>query len=332
LESDKVQVIVPSHVKGELSRSLEAILGSVEVVAVDVEGNLDGETTNAEVLLKYFPNDMFPGKVFDATVLRRVIQASPNIKWIHNGMTGMADLLYPRLVSSNITVTNAAGAHKDEIAEAALAMMLAAAKRFREHFGFQIRSEWHHLDHSMLMGRTVTIVGLGAVGSAIAWRCKALGTHVIAVKRLAVPSLPPHVDSLVTPDELPRILPLADYVAVSAALTSETRGLIGITELRSMKPSAYLVNIARGELVDEKALIHALREGWIAGACLDVFREEPLPASSPLWAMPNVIVTPHNAAWSPDSEKEALGLFLDNFKRYVTGQPLRNVVDKKAGY
>lgn len=326
-----MQVLVPAHIIERVTRELQTLLPDSETVPLN---SRDAPPANdAEILLRFFPNAQYPGRVFDASVLRRVVAASPRLRWIHNGTTGMDGVLYPQLVASEIVVTNGSGAHRHALAESALGMMLAWAKRSQEHQKNQEQRRWRHLPHGTLRGKTALIAGLGSVGVEIARLCQAFGMHTVGIKRR------PNVESPLTvvsravgPTQLRKLLPEADYVIVAAALTDETRGMIGEAELRLMKREAYFVNIARGEIVDEAALITALSEGWIAGAGLDVFAQEPLAPSSPFWAMTNVIVTPHNAAWSAHVEEEALAIFYENFRRYISDRPLLNVVDKEAGY
>jgi phosphoglycerate dehydrogenase-like enzyme len=327
-----MQILIPDHLKEELTPQLQAIDSLIRVLAVDVAGRVETGPNEAEALLRYFPNSLFPGHSFDAETLKRVIAVSPRLKWIHNGFTGMDRVLYPELIASDIVLTNAAGAQRDALAEGVLAMMLASAKRLREHLAHQDQRRWQHVPHSTLKARTVTIVGLGRVGVAVARRCHAFDMRIIGIKRRPGNPLPSIVERIETPDNLAAILPGTDYLVITAALTPETRGLIGEKELRLLPPQATLVNIARGAIVDEPALLRALREGWLAGAGLDVFDVEPLPESSPFWTLPNVIITPHNAGKSGNAGGEAMSIFLDNVRRYITGQPLRNMVDKQAGY
>lgn len=182
-----------------------------------------------------------------------------------------------------------------------------------------------------LTGKTLGLVGLGAVGSEVARRAKAFGLRVVATRRR--PELAcMYADDVRGPDELPWLLRESDFVALCAPLTRATRGLVGEDELRLMKPTAYLINVARGELVDEQGLCSALATGVIAGAGLDVFEQEPLPKRSPLWDLPNVMITPHNAGQSRRSQERVNALFRENLERYLDGRPLANVVDKPAGY
>lgn len=181
-----------------------------------------------------------------------------------------------------------------------------------------------------LADATLLILGTGNIGKAIASRAKAFGVRVWGSRRHPEPL--PNFDKIVGADEWRSLLPAVDYVVIATPLTPETKGLIDEAALRSMRQSAYLINIDRGAIVDEAALLTALPEGWIAGGGLDTVATEPLPPESPLWSLPNALITPHCSALSPRLRERIAQLFIDNLKRYQTGQPLRNVVDKQAGY
>lgn len=325
-----MEVLVPSHITTEVETALRAISPSVKVLAFDSEH--PPPVNEAEILLRYFPNKLYPGLAFDADALRRVVNVSRNLKWIHNGMTGMDGVLYPELAESHIIVSNGSGAQRQVLAQAAIGMMLAWSQCLREHLANQQAHLWQHLPHISVYGKTALILGFGAVGHTIAQICRCLGMRVLGIKRH--PSRGPHpaADKIATPEALRHLLPEADFVFITAVLTQETRGVIGEAELQLMRPNAFLINIARGAIIDEPALIRALSNGWIAGAALDVFLNEPLPAASPLWEMPNVFITPHNAGWSSTAQDEALEIFYDNFRRYVSGFSLLNVVNKQLGY
>ena len=183
----------------------------------------------------------------------------------------------------------------------------------------------------LIAGARVLVVGLGAIGGAVAQRMTLLGASVTGLRRQATGVT--HGQWTEAPsDRLHELLPAADIVVIAAPHTRETRGLIGRAELALMAPGAILVNVSRGQLVDEPALVEALRAGAIAGAALDVFVDEPLPPDSPFWTLPNVLITPHTSGFSPDHWDRATDLFAENLQRFDTGQPLVNVVDKQAGY
>jgi phosphoglycerate dehydrogenase-like enzyme len=209
-----------------------------------------------------------------------------------------------------------------------VAMMLCRTKRIDEWREQQRRREWMQLSPGELTGQTVGIIGTGAIGGEVARLAKAFRMQTIGMRRSEKRT--PHIDEQVTPRRLPHLLKQSDFVVLACPLTKETEGLIGERELRAMKPTATLINVARGRVVDEAALIRALDERWIAAACLDVFTVEPLPETSPLWAMPNVIVTPHNSGPSPLNMGRAMAIFLDNLDRFAHGRKMRNLV-LKAG-
>jgi phosphoglycerate dehydrogenase-like enzyme len=228
-------------------------------------------------------------------------------------------------------LTNAQGIFDVPIAEMVLAYILVIVKRVPELMAQQRDHTWHMRRLGEVSGLTVGIVGLGNIGAEIARRCKALDMRVVATRRHPGNGSP-HADEVLPPDQLPRLLAAAHFVVIAAPLTPVTQSMISELEFRRMRDDAWLINIARGGIVDQTALVQALREGWIAGAALDVFETEPLPAASPLWDMNNVIVTPHNAWSTPHFKAREAELFLDNLDHYVQGQPLRNVVDPNKGY
>ena len=260
------------------------------------------------------------------------------LRWIHSTAASVTGVLFPELVASDVIVTNARGLHADAMAEHALAMMLAFARKLHHARDAQRAHEWTQetmWDQSpgigSLAGATLGLVGLGAIGGAIAARARALGMRVIAVRRRpAADASPAHEQWPVS--RLRELLPRVDWLVLVAPLTPETAGLIGREELSLLRPGARLMNLGRGALVDEPALIEALATRKLAGAALDVFAEEPLPATSALWDMPEVILTPHTSGLAPRYWERAMEQFTANLRRYVAGEPLLNLVDKKAGY
>ncbi|MFB3882220.1 MAG: D-2-hydroxyacid dehydrogenase [Armatimonadota bacterium] len=262
-------------------------------------------------------------------------KAAPRLKWVHSGGAGVERFMTPDFVASPIILTNSQGVYAIPIADHVMAFVLHFSRRFGELVRKQLAHEWEGWEERRssdeLWGKTLGIVGLGGIGSEVARRAKAFGMRVIATRQR--PDRPSEfADEVRGADQLPWLLRESDYVALCSALTHETRHLIGAEELKLMKPTAVITNIGRGGLVDEQALIGALNTGVIAGAGLDVFEQEPLPADSPLWDMPNVMITPHDAGSSPQSHERFMAIFLENLRRYVAGEPLLNVVDKRAGY
>lgn len=259
------------------------------------------------------------------------ISAASRLKWVQLTSAGFDAYLG---VTNPVLFTTSRGVTADCGAEHTLGMMIALAHAFPFFQGRQRDRQWDRQPARprLLTGATLGILGLGAYGSALAVRAKALGMRVLAIRRTAPAEPPPSVDQLWTLDRLDDLLADSDHVVIHLPLTAETRGIMNPQTLRKMKPTAYLYNTARGGIIDEPALVEALRKGVIAGAGLDVFREEPLPADSPLWDLPNVIITPHVAGCWAGMWDAAFDLFCDNLKRYIAGLPLLNVADFSRGY
>jgi phosphoglycerate dehydrogenase-like enzyme len=257
----------------------------------------------------------------------------PNLRWAQQDFAGTDWLLnFPDLIKKNFILTNASGVHAIPIAEHILALMLALARDLPHSLRNQGEHHWTRRGRVIeLDSATLGIIGLGKIGEKTAEKAKGLNMRVLAIRRNPE-RLSPYVDRMFSPEGLTELLSQSDWVVISAPMTPETRGRIGEKELRGMKQSAYIINIARGAIIQEKALIKALQEGWIAGAGLDVFEKEPLPEDSPLWAMENVIITGHYAGSTPFYFERVMEIFLENLRRYQDGRPLINVVDKQRGY
>jgi phosphoglycerate dehydrogenase-like enzyme len=269
-----------------------------------------------------------------------VLDLAPHLRWIALPSAGVDRVVRAGLVRpGGPVVTNARGVHAIPISEYVFAMLLMWARNWPAILAAQRASMWPNhkgwegLAGGELHGATLGVVGLGAIGRQIAHLGRCFGMRVLATRRSITPGTEdPDVDELIPLAELPRLLAAADYVVLAVPSTAQTHHLIGREQLRAMKRSGVLVNIGRGDAVDEPALVEALRDGTIAGAALDVFETEPLPPDSPLWTMPNVIVAPHLAGSTDAYSKRFTGLFLDNLRRYQAGEPLRNVVDPERGY
>jgi D-2-hydroxyacid dehydrogenase (NADP+) len=258
-------------------------------------------------------------------------KSAPRLKWVQCWAAGVERFLTPEFIASPVILTNAKGIYAVPIAEHVMAFVLYFSRSFHHLVQAQLYRRWDWRQADELSGKTLGIIGLGGIGSEVARRAKGLDMRVVAVRRR--PELHcEHADEIRGPDGLPWLLSESDFVALCAAATLETRHLIGEKQLRLMKPTAYLINIGRGALVNERALVSALDEKRIAGAGLDVFEQEPLPAESPLWTLPNVLITPHIAGSSPRSHERVVELFCENLRRYLEGTELLNVVDKEAGY
>jgi phosphoglycerate dehydrogenase-like enzyme len=317
-----MKLLLPDHLIEHLRESVCQIAPDCDLVPIGPDGEITESLEGAEVLFLRW------GLSPEAT--RRLLARVPNLRWIHTISAGVDHLLFPELRESEAILTNASGVFNVPIAETVMAYILAVVKRLPEFWAHQRERRWEKLPLRELRGLTVGIVGLGDIGTEVARLCRAFGMHVLGLRRRPAPS--DLADEVLPPDRLQDLLARSDFVVIAVPLTAETRGMIGRAELAAMKPDAWLVNISRGAIVDEEALVEALKEGRIGGACLDVFAEEPLPPESPLWDMPNVIITPHNSWSSPHIEEREIALFLENLRRYVAGEPLLNVVDKQAGY
>lgn len=319
-----MKLLVPS----EFATILEPKLSSdpnLQIAWVDTHGNIEGDSSDAEVYFNWF--------YLKPDTLRRVLAASPQLRWHQTPSAGVNHILIPEYLEREITLTNGAGTFSIPIAEFVLTYILYHAKSLPKLLDLQANHAWKqsiHLPIQEVSDATLLIIGAGSIGQEIAKRASAFGMRVWGSRRKPEPL--PNFEKVVGANEWRSLLPEADYVVLATPLTPETKHLIDESALRSMHSNAYLINIARGAVVDEAALIRALQEGWIAGAGLDTFATEPLPPDSPLWSFPNVFITPHCSGYSPRITDRMIALFLDNLNRYRTGQPLRNVVDKQAGY
>jgi phosphoglycerate dehydrogenase-like enzyme len=232
-----------------------------------------------------------------------------------------------------VVLTNARGVYSAALGEFALAAILFFAKDLRRMLRSQARGEWDQFDVEMLRGRTLGIVGYGDIGRAVTARAAPFGLRVIALRRRTELSRDdPFLDGVLPPEALGELLADSDYVVVAAPLTPATRGLIGVRELAAMRPNGVIINLGRGPVIEEPALIEALEGKRIRGAALDVFEQEPLPEGHPFYHLENVLLSPHCADHTAGWLERSMLLFLENFERFRTGEPLVNVVDKRLGY
>jgi phosphoglycerate dehydrogenase-like enzyme len=281
------------------------------------------------------------------------LEPLPRLRWFQGRSAGVNAFIGTPLWHSDVRFTTASGVHSIPIAEYITGMMIALARDFLGYLDFQRRACWprtpkvhyEQFPGRELRGATVVIIGYGSIGRETARQSHALGLRVLAIKRdpaaradpgFIIPgtgdpdgSIP---EKILSPADLDEALPLAEYVVIASASTAETRHLMGEAQLRRMRRDAILINIARGDIVDESALVRALQERWIAGAGLDVFEREPLPADHPLWRLDNVILSPHIAGFTPRYDDHMAALFAENLRRYLSGEPLLNLVDRSRGY
>jgi phosphoglycerate dehydrogenase-like enzyme len=268
-------------------------------------------------------------------LLREAFQMCPNLQWVHTRAAGLDSLLFRELIESPVPLTNGTGVFSPSLAEFVLAAILYFAKDFRRMIRNQYAGVWEAFDVLPVSGSTVGIIGYGDIGRAVANKTRAMGMRVLAIKRHS-PSLfkldDPLVDQIYGPDRRIEMLSRCDYVVVSAPLTSETRSMIGKPEFAAMKSTAVIINVGRGPIIDEAAMINALFERRIKGAALDVFDQEPLPDRHPFYKLENVLLSPHCADHTPDWLDQAMQFFLKQFERFRKGEPLVNLVNKKLGY
>jgi len=304
---------------------LEMRFPGVHIALVDEAADLPAALDDAEVFAGFtFPREHFA--------------AAHRLRWMHSASAGIEANLFPEMVASDVVLTNSAGLHAVSIPEHVLGQMLMLARNFHAALRLQARSEWNRFGVisfgatiTELQDSTLAILGAGAIGRNLARRAAALGMRVRVMRRDASRPIE-GAEAVVPPSALHELLAWADWIVCALPLTSETRGIIDAAALRSMRSSAYFINIGRGEHVDDAALVQALRNGAIAGAALDAFRAEPLPPDHPFWSLPNLVLTPHISGYTPRYFEKMLAIFEDNLDRYVNRRPLRNVVDKHLGY
>jgi phosphoglycerate dehydrogenase-like enzyme len=267
-------------------------------------------------------------------LFRNVFVMCPQLQWVHSRSVGLERTLFPELITSSVPLTNGTGVFSPSLGEFTLAAILYFAKDFRRMIRNQTAGVWEPFDVTPVSGQIVGIVGYGDIGRAIAARVRPLGMSVLAVKRHASNSgaADPLVEMTYTPGHRIEMISRCDYVVVAAPLTAETRGMIGTPEFAAMKSTAVVINVGRGPIIDEQAMLNALRTSQIKGAALDVFDQEPLPQGHPFYKLENVLLSPHCADHTPEWLDDAMELFIAQYERFRKGEPLLNVVNKKLGY
>jgi phosphoglycerate dehydrogenase-like enzyme len=328
--------ILSARYRAQDLERIRAAAPGARIVTLSREGLTDEPVEDVEVLLRgWLSSDAFD----------RLLARAPRLDWVHSASAGVERALTPAARERGIVITNARGVFSRPIAEYVLMMILAVSRRLPGLLELQRERTWQPLEGVELRDVTVGIVGLGSIGRAVGALATSFGCRVIAVRRRpgegaaeherddeTSSSREPRLDRVGGSDFLPELLAESDFVVLAAPLTPETQNMIDADALASMKPGAWLINIARGALVDDRALLSALRDGAIGGAVLDTFRDEPLPPSSPFYDLANVIVTPHTSWSSGRVLDRSVELFCDNLRRYAAGEALLNVVDPSAGY
>jgi phosphoglycerate dehydrogenase-like enzyme len=306
----------------DLDPQLKMLAGIPHVLAASLPAR-DSLATNAEVILQWSgPRD----------VLRSAFLADPAVRWIHSRAAGLDNILFPELVESKVLLTNGTGVFSQSLGEFALAAILYFAKDLRRMIRNQQAGRWEQFDVDEIAGQTVGIIAYGDIGRAVATRVHAMGMRVLALKRHAPASADPLIARFYGSQELTAMVAECDYIVAAAPLTPETRHMIGDAAFRAMKPTAVFINIGRGPVVDQAALVRALEGGQIRGAGLDVFEQEPIPPGDPMYKLENVLLSPHCADHTKDWLDQAMRFFLLQYDRYSNGKPLENVVEKHLGY
>ncbi len=317
------KIVVPAVMPARLAE-LKIIAPNVFFVPVKSADEAAKEAASADAVLGYCTAD--------------IAKANPKLRWIQIGHAGVEKDLVPEVVNSNITVTNLQRLHGPNVADTAMALLLAQTRGLAPELHKQAggAAHWKKLKDAAkaqeLHGKTMLIVGLGGIGTQIARRAEAFGMRVMAVDPNEAIVKPAFVFSLDRPAKMMDLIGKADVVVLACPLTKETKGMFGASQFGAMRKSAYFVNIARGGLVDQQALLDALKKSAIAGAGMDVTDPEPLPDNSPLWTMPNVVISPHLGGQSDGARDRQWRLFRENVRRFVAGEPLLCVVDKQKGY
>ena len=293
------------------------------------------EAWDRETLRRLLPD---ADVAFTPFVDRDLFASLTRLRWVQSPAVGVGHLLYPEMIAGPIVITSARGIRARAIAEHVLGVTIALARQLHVALRHQIAHQWAQIaiEESgairTLKGLRMGIVGLGSIGLEVAQLAAPFGLRISAIRRRAGQPPPVGVDDVLPPDRLHDLLARSDVLVLTAPLTGATHRLIGRAEVAAMKRGAWLVNIGRGRLVDDEALVEALKSGHLGGAALDVFTHEPLEPGSPYWDLPNVIVTPHTSGTIPDYWTPLVELFSENLRRFEAGRPLLNVVDKEAGY
>ena len=312
----------------DLERIAAAAPGS-RLVSVSLEGLADSDLGDMEVLLR----GPLPTSVFD-----RILARTPRLMWVHSATAGVERVLTPAALERGLAITNARGVFSDPIAEYVLMMILAVSRRLPLLMELQREKTWQPLEGREMADVTVGIVGLGSIGRRVAELALTMGARVVAIRRQADTEASDEDDELTAlidmlpVDGINELMAQSDFIVLALPLTADTTNMFNAELLAHAKPGAWLVNIARGALVDDRALIRAVREGRLGGAVLDAFREEPLPADSELYTTSNIIVTPHTSWSSGRVLDRSIELFCENLERFRRGEPLANLVDPNAGY
>jgi phosphoglycerate dehydrogenase-like enzyme len=311
-------LLVSAPVEARHAAALDVAAPGLPRVVLDPDGTLHGDVSAVEIA--YFSGDLYPDRVRGFVL---ALRDAPRLRWLHTFSAGVDHPWFQALRARGIRLTTSSGAHAVPIAQTVLLYLLALSRDLPAWLDAQRRRAWEPRAFRDLQGLVLGVVGLGPIGLEVARLGAACGMQVIGARRQPRGDEPCETWPLARLDEL---VARADALVLALPLSDDTRHLLDAARIARMKPGAWLVNVGRGALVEEPALVEALREGRLGGAGLDVFETEPLPPESPLWALPNVLVTPHSSGDTPDNQARASAIFLDNLGRFARGEPLRNEV------
>jgi D-2-hydroxyacid dehydrogenase (NADP+) len=320
LNQSQIQAVSPRLNIIDASPLMPRLLPDQNPPGPSAEQELDRRLAQAEILYGF----RFPP---------HIVSRAPRLKWMQAVSAGVEQVLTAEIAASQVILTNVSGIHMVPISELVFGLILSYTKKLGRAAHNQKNKQWDRYSSTTLDGKTLGILGLGHIGRRISRIARALGMRVVATRRhVRQMGRARYVDAVYPRERLLDMLAECDFVVDCLPLTSETLNFIGEKELRAMKSTAFLVNIGRGSTIDESALVQALQKKWIAGAGLDTFQQEPLPPESPLWDLPDVIITPHMSGSTDDYMNKAAAVFCDNLKHYLSGRRLNNIVDKKLGY
>ena len=319
-----MKICVSSDIAPLIEDDVARMAPSAELLRLNLGGGFDAQPSDIEVLLFSVDLSLAP----KAMAAAAQVMGDPSLRWVQSPGAGVDHPIWARLLERGVRVSSAAGVHAEPIAQYLFTYMLHWERNVAVHLAQQQSHTWKPVISGDLFGKTLGVVGLGGIGSAAARIAKAFGMRVLGLRRSEVRD--PNVDRQLLPEQLHELLAESDYVALCLPLTEATRHTIGAPELAAMRSDAVLINVARGGVVDEAALIDALRSHSIKGATLDVVSQEPLPADSPLWTLPNCVLTPHDAGYSPLAGERLAALFVENLAHYVAGERLRNEISEAA--
>jgi phosphoglycerate dehydrogenase-like enzyme len=325
---DNIDIVLPEWLAVSYGAQIEdTAYGRIRLLPVNEKEPAQADISHAQVALHGF--------WFGPTRFSSLLPSLPALRWIHITGAGIDDLASPELQKRGVWLTNVSGAYAPAMAEYALATMVMMSRHFRQWLEAGREHRWpSRIDTSgsELRGKQVGIIGYGGVGRHLATACRALGMQVWGMRRTPIFSTGEPVDRLLAAHELPLLLETSDFIVIAASLNSTTRHLIDAAAFRTIKKGAFLVNMARGEVVDQSALLNALNEGILAGASLDVTTPEPLPAENPLWNAANIWITPHVSGDTREGWQRGIDLFCANLRLFLDGRPERmgNIVDLSA--